>query len=200
MKRSEISELDYITHVDNVASISRLGILSHRRAAKVAHVDVSLAEVQDRRRIKRVPGGLRLHDYANTYLTARNPMLYKRLCEGMLDELCIISISPSILDMDGAVMSDRNAAASYCRFALPTDALPSIDADLVNRAYWTGGSPLEQERCKHAKFTEVLIPHVIPPDYLIEIQVGSSTAKEALAANGCSLGISMNKHLFFEWQ
>ena len=199
MKRTEISELDYITHVENVASICERGILSHHRAEKVAHVDVSLAEVQDRRSNKRVPGGLPLHDYANTYLTARNPMLYKRLCEGLLDELCVLSISPRILDMDGAVMSDRNAAASYCRFAVPADALPVIDGDLVKQTYWTTGSPLEQERCRNAKFTEVLIPHEIPPALVFGVQVGSSSAESALSADGCPLDIVVNKELFFEW-
>ena len=197
MERDEIEELQYITHVDNVASIAERGILSHRRAERLEHVDVSLAQVQDRRKGKRLPGGLLLHDYANTYLTARNPMLYKRISEGMLDELCVVRVTSEVLELEGVVMSDRNAAASFCRFRAPEAALPAIDAELIERVFWTDGSQLERELCRNAKFIEVLVPQRIQPEYLIGAYVGSTDARLTLEAADCGLDVEMNKHLFF---
>lgn len=198
MERDEVEELQYITHVDNIASIAERGILSHRWAGRVAHVDVSLAEVQDRRKSKRIPGGLLLHDYANAYLTARNPMLFKRISEGMLDELCVVRVSSEVLELEGVVMSDRNAAASFCRFQPPEAALPAIDVELVERVFWTDGSQLERELCWNAKFIEVLVPQRIPAEHLIGAYVGSSDAHHILKAADCGLAVEMNRHLFFD--
>lgn len=46
-----------------------------------------MAEAQERRDRKQVPGGLRLHQYANLYFHARNPMLYARLTQA--STLCV---------------------------------------------------------------------------------------------------------------
>ena len=74
-----VTELHCIMPIDNINSVMTHGILSHERAAKLPHRSVALQPVQDRRDQKQVPGGLKLHQYANLYFHARNPMLYKRL-------------------------------------------------------------------------------------------------------------------------
>jgi hypothetical protein len=70
MKREDLLELHYITPIDNVLSILRSGILSHRLAAQVAHKSVAMAEIQDRRKKVVVPNGMPLHEYANLYIAA----------------------------------------------------------------------------------------------------------------------------------
>jgi hypothetical protein len=70
--------------------------------------------VQDKRDQKQVPGGLKLHQYANLYFHARNPMLFKRLNEAA--ELCVLRVSTQVLVLDGTVISDQNAASDYVRF------------------------------------------------------------------------------------
>jgi hypothetical protein len=199
LELGDVEELHYITHVENIVSICEQGILSHRRAEMVPHNDVSDPEVQDRRKGKRVPGGLLLHDYANTYVTARNPMLFERIRSGYLDELCVVSVEPSILDLEGVVMTDANAASSFCRFRPPSEALPDLDLALVRRTYWTDGSALEQHRCRNAKFSEVLIPQKIDPHHLTGVvHVGSCAATEGLEGYGCPIEIEHNKRLFFD--
>jgi hypothetical protein len=59
VKIEEISELHCITPMTNVPSILQHGVLSHNRAAKLKHADISMREIQDVRAKKRVPGGLR---------------------------------------------------------------------------------------------------------------------------------------------
>lgn len=79
MNRKDLRALHYITPIENVPSILRHGILSHVRAARLTHRSVAMREMQDRRSKVVVPGaGRRLHEYANLYLCARKPMLFKR--------------------------------------------------------------------------------------------------------------------------
>lgn len=110
MRKEEIAELHYITPIDNVDSILANGILSHRLVERVSHRSVAMQEVQDRRKNKVVPGGRKLHEYANTYFNARNAMLY--LLKDDHAELCILRISTAVFDLDGVIVTDRNAASS----------------------------------------------------------------------------------------
>jgi hypothetical protein len=196
VERHELEELHYITHTLNVPSICEHGLLSHRLAARVSHEDVSSKEVQDRRKGKRVPGGLLLHDYVNTYVTARNPMLYA-IKDGQLDDLCVVRVSPAVLDLPDVVMTDRNAAASLCRFQPPAEALANVELRLIRRRYWGDGDALEQERCWNAKFTEVLVPQRIVVEHLTGIYVANDTARTALVDGSCPLSATINRHLFF---
>jgi hypothetical protein len=77
VNRSDITELHFITAIENLTSILEHGILSNRRAGRLPHRSVAMAEVQNRRRDKRIPGAGLLHDYANLYFDAHNPMLSK---------------------------------------------------------------------------------------------------------------------------
>ena len=195
MQRDELTELQYITHVDNVPSICTVGILSHRRANRVGHQSVADPEVQDRRRGKRVPSGLLLHDYANLYMTARNPMLYK-LARGeeLADELCVIRVSNAILDLPEVVVSDMNAASPYCRFHAAAEGLERIDEAC---RLWTDGDAIEQEQCKKAKCAEVLVPISVEPSHIEGIYAGTSTALASLWQLDGLPQITKNAELFF---
>lgn len=112
MERGELRELHYVAPIVNLASIARYGILSHARAARVVpdHESVADASVQGRRAGKQLPSGRALHEYANLYLNARNPMLYRRCHEGRTRDLCVLRIDVRVLDRPGAYVADRNAA------------------------------------------------------------------------------------------
>jgi hypothetical protein len=197
MERERLNELHYITHLDNLPSICSLGVLSNRRAARVGHRSVADPEVQDRRKRKRVPSGLLLHDYANLYVTARNPMLYKRIRDGQIDELCVVRISTAVLNLDGVVVTDRNAAKFGCGFKSPSEGIDDIDGELLTRTYWGDGDALERERCWNTKFTEVLVPDRVPAGCLQGLYVGTGPARSALEAQNLPLEISKNAVLFF---
>ena len=85
MNREDITELHYITPIENVPSILEYGILSNRKAARLPHTSVAMEEVQDRRRNKQIPGARSLHNYVNLYFDAHNPMLNKcRKCNDVI--------------------------------------------------------------------------------------------------------------------
>lgn len=110
MDRDDLKELHYIKPIDNVPSILMHGILSHKRAARLTHSSVAMQAIQDLRATKVVPGGRKLHEYDNLYICARNPMLYKRL--EMRDQICVLVVGPDVLDLDGSVVTDQNAASN----------------------------------------------------------------------------------------
>jgi len=60
VRREDLNELHYITPIDNVPSILKLGILSHAGAAEIEHVSVAMDEIQQRRAQVVVPGGRQL--------------------------------------------------------------------------------------------------------------------------------------------
>lgn len=129
MKREELDELQYITPIVNVPSILLRGILSHKLADRFPHESVAMQEVQERRTTKIVPGtGYHtLHEYANVYICAKNPMLFKR--KDVHTEICVLRISKTILDTRGVIVTDRNAAASIARFRPALTGLACLDRE-----------------------------------------------------------------------
>jgi hypothetical protein len=73
---ARVTEFHCIMPLENIPSVLEHGILSHERMASLPHRSVAMQGVQERRDLKQVPGGLKLHQYANLYFHARNPMLY----------------------------------------------------------------------------------------------------------------------------
>lgn len=189
-----ITELHCIMPMANIQSVLANGILSYERIAKLPHATVAMTEVQGRRDIKQVPGGLRLHQYANLYFHARNPMLFKRLEQA--SSLCVLQVSCEVLGLPGVVLTDQNAASDYVRFLAP-EQISEIDMDRVYAADWRDPDRIAYLRKKAAKCAEVLVPHQVQPRFLSGAYVVDSAAQERLAALGFSLPISISPVLFF---
>jgi hypothetical protein len=168
MRRAELSELHFITSIDNLESILERGILSHDKAAKIPHKSVALEDVQDRRRGKRVPNGDLLHSYANLYMHARNPMM-SYLTKNNHSDLVVIRVSTAVLDIDGAVITDGNSASDGTRFFPSPDGLASLDSALVFAKYWTDlvdGAYWPNKEKKRVRNAEVLVPSLVPSTYI----------------------------------
>lgn len=125
---ARVTELHCIMPIANLGSVMAHGVLSYERAARLPHQSVAMQPVQDRRDQKQVPGGLKLHQYANLYFHARNPMLFKRLSEA--GTLCILRVSTAVLALAGTVISDQNAASDYVRFYHPSQC-QGLDFDEI---------------------------------------------------------------------
>ena len=179
----------------NVASVLIHGFLSYERAAKLPHHSVALQPVQDLRDKKHVPGGLKLHQYANLYFHARNPMLHKRLPE--LNALCVLRVSTQVLALPGAVITDQNAASDYVRFYAPGQ-WQLLDWDDIFAMDWRHpGDQIAYWRHKSRKCAEALIPHKVEPRFLTGAYVVDVAAGARLAAFGCTLPIAADPVLFF---
>lgn len=182
-----------------MASILTKGILSHNLATKVSHQSVAMQEVQEIRMNKLVQGtnGLTIHDYANVYICARNSMMYKRKDDHAL--LCVLQVNTTILDIDGAIVTDRNAAASIASFRPAKTGLLLIDREKVFADDWRHpGDQLEYMRHRSIKCAEVLIPNKIPSNRIIGAYVSCVQSQVALSGAAPNLKITINPHLFFQ--
>jgi len=198
MRREELDELHYITPIVNVASILSRGILSHQLADKIPHESVAMQEVQDRRMNKIVPGtgNRRLHDYANIYICARNPMLFKR--KDAHTELCVLRISTTVLDLDEVIVTDRNAAASIASFRPVETGLALLDREQVFADDWRHpGDELEYLKHRSIKCAEVLVPNQIPSTYIIGAYVSGMQSRVKLTRIAPNLQLTIDPHLFF---
>jgi len=146
MNRAELQELHYITQIDNVPSILQHGILSHSRASCLTHKSMAMPEIQDRRSSVVVPNGRPLHEYANLYFCARNPMLFKR--QSQRNEMCVLRISVDVLDLPGVVIADCNASSRYVRFAAAPSGLIIVNRQRVFAEDWTDPNRIEYYRKK----------------------------------------------------
>jgi ssDNA thymidine ADP-ribosyltransferase, DarT len=190
-----VTELHCIMPMANIGSVMTHGILSYESAARLPHCSVAMQPVQDRRDQKHVPGGLRLHQYANLYFHARNPMLFKRL--GEVNALCVLRVSIQVLNLEGTVISDQNAASDYVRFLHPSQwGLLNFD-DIFAMDWRHPDDQVAYWRHKARKCAEVLVPHRVESSLVIGAYVVDTAAANRLGGLGFRLPVTVDPVLFF---
>lgn len=196
MNREDIKELYFITPIENVPSILKYGILSHNLSKKLHHRSVAMTEIQDRRHDKKIPGAGNLHDYANLYFDAHNPMLSKRRSQN--DEICVLHIDATILDLHGVIISDRNAASGWARFYSAQEGLAALDKDLVFARYWKhSDNQYKEMEYKSVKCSEVLIPNKVESKYILGAYVANQTALAVFNKLNIGLTVEIKNDIFF---
>ncbi len=196
MRREDLSELHYITPISTVPSILANGILSNKRAQKHPHASVALAEVQDRRDRVVVPQGRPLHEYANLYFHARNPMMYKRKPDHQ--GLCVLRVNPDVLDLPHVVVTDRNAAKDFARFYPARKGLEKLDRDQVFADDWRHpGDLLAYVQHRGIKCAEILVPDRVDTAYIVGAYVSCDESRRTLLGLTKELRTEVNPHLFF---
>jgi len=199
MDRTQLTELHYITAIENLPSMHRRGLLSHRLAARVSHRSVAMEAIQDRRSKKRVPGGRPLHDYANLYINARNVMLSKVLHDTSIHEVCVVRVTTDVLDLEDVAIADQNAASDYVRFANAPVGLALIDHTTVFAQSWLHpGDQITEWRHRSAMCAEVLVPDSVEPTCIVGVYVGSTTAYQSVAAVVPGLPVTLDLYKFFK--
>lgn len=192
---ARVTELHCIMPMANIASVMRHGLLSYELAAGLTHASVAMQPVQDKRDQKQVPGGLKLHQYANLYFHARNPMLFKRLNE--VAYLCVLRISPEVLNLSGTVISDQNAASDWVRFLHPSQS-QFLDFDAIYAEDWRDPDRITYFRKKSRKCAETLVPHQVDVKYLLGAYVVDPPAEARLLSIGFTLPVTIDRVLFFQ--
>lgn len=196
MKRTDITELHYITPIANVPSIIKYGILSHKLSQKLPHDSLAMEEIQSKRKNKQIPGARKLHEYANLYFDAHNPMLSKRRNQN--DQICILCVNPSVLDLPDVIISDRNAASDWVRFNSVIDGLKALDKDQIYARYWTNViNQYELWEQKSIKCAEVLVPDSVEPKYILGAYVANQTALQAFQRLNIKLTVLIKSDMFF---
>lgn len=190
-----VTELHCIMPIGNVPSVLEHGILSHARAARLRHRSVAMPPVQDRRDLRNVPQGLKLHQYANLYFHARNPTLFKRKDEA--SSLCVLRVSTEVLELAGAVITDGSAASDYVRFLDPRQWEVLDFEDIYALDWGHPGDPSRSLQHQSRKCAEVLAPERVEPRFLTGAYVVDSEAAALLNKAGFGLPVVIDPLLFF---
>lgn len=201
MKRSDVKELHFIAHVDNLTSICTNGILCHNKAKKLKPKSIAEQGVQERREMVVVRGAnKKLHEFANLYFNARNPMMFKR--QGSHEALCVLSISHEILDQPGVIITDMNASREIVRFFEMPYGLAQLEKDLIYTKYWNDVDPIEKYRRVGAICAEVLVPKAVVPGFIQGIYVSCDRTRQStqrlLKDHPLSEKIVVRPYLFFQ--
>ena len=184
-----------IQSIDNIPSIMRMGLLSYESAKAVDHTSIAMADVQAKRNNIYIPGGMPLHKYVNLYFSSWNPMLSARRSQN--ENICILMVNHAVLDIEGAIISDKNASSGYATFYFSNEGLDKINFDIVYARSWTDDNPHIYQEKKSIKCAEVLIPHRIPYEYIICAAVVSEQAKKKLELTGFDKRIYVQPNSFF---
>jgi len=191
-----VTELHNIMPINNLASVRLYGILSHNAVAALPHADVSLQEVQDKRAAVTVPNGLALHNYANLYFCARNPMMYKRQSETY--NLCVLRITTDVFTLIGVVFTDQNAASAYVRFYRVQDGIEGMNFDMIYADDWRHpDDQVKYWRHSSIKCAEVLVPNVVEPRFITGAYVYDTSVQSQVAGLWPELPTVVNKAVFF---
>jgi len=198
MRRQDVRCLRYIAHVGNVVSIEQRGVLCHRDARRVRHVDIAAPEIQERRRRKAVPGGLALHRYANAYFNARNKMMYRVVQEQGPEDVCVVEVDSGALELGGAVISDQNAASNYARFYPSPAGLAQLNAIEIFAETWLNPQDKRAEwRLGSVMCAELLVPNRIAPAKLRRVLVPTHRVRDRLEGH-VGLPVEVDPGLFFQ--
>jgi hypothetical protein len=197
MNRADVTELHYITAIANVPSILRHGILSHTLAEQLVHDSVAMPEIQEIRTNKQIPGGRPLHEYANLYFDGHNPMLSK--CRARNNDICVLQIDSAALDLDGVIVTDRNAARRAVRFYDVATGLAALDREKLYAEFWLHrDDPIEEDRHKALKCAEVLAPDRLEARFVIGAYIANRTALKVFQQLKTGLPARTRGGMFFQ--
>jgi hypothetical protein len=181
-------------------SILEHGIVSrnYTKKKRLPFVDISEEGVQDRRVGKKVLGtNKELHDYANLYFDAHNPMLCAR--QNKNSEICVLKISKDVLDVEDVILTDKNAARAWdpCWFKPVAEGLPLLDKDRIFATWWTEYDD-EYEKYKHAgeKCAEVLVPDLVRANLITGAYVANQLALKRFQEK-ITVPVEINRAMFF---
>ena len=184
-----------IMPLENIPSVIENGILSYYKAKLHKHTSVALQEVQNRREQVSIPNGGKLHSYANLYFCYNNPMMYK--IKDDAENLCVLAISPEVLNFDGCIISDQNASKDFVKFYTPENGLKNIDFDIIFSKYWNDADYYQKIHKKAVKCAEILIPDCIPYEYVLRACVFDENAKQKLLDYGFDKEIVISTDVFY---
>ena len=185
-----------IMPIANIKSVMQRGIISFHEAKGISnHVSVAMNEVQQRRE-GIVIAGHSLHDYANLYFSARNPMMYKR--KDYAEELCILGVSTEILDNYSCIISDRNAASPYAKFFDAELGINTLNYEMIFADSWIhDDDPYKTDLHKKIKCAEVLVLNHISPMYICGAYVVDELTKSILEKEEFGKPIIVTSKMFF---
>ncbi len=178
-RKAEIKGLYYITHVENIPSILKHGILSHGQidAQNVPFTPIYDAQIVSNRKAKPTPDRASLWEYANLYFQPRNPMMYRVVHEKLSRDLAVVGVKPDVLHLPHVWITDGNAASNPTNFFNESDGVRVIKEQwrVIQAEYWK-----DVDGSKRKIMAECLVPEGITPDHIHTIFVADHESQKRL--------------------
>lgn len=199
MRKLDIRNLYYITHINNLPSILEKGILSHERIEKeqVRSTHIYNADIVNRRKEKSTPDQKSLWNYANLYFQARNPMMYRVVHEKGVKDLAVVSVNKKILQTPNIFITDGNAANAPTQFYFPSDGLKILQQQwkIVQNEWWN-----TLDGSKRKIMAECLVPNNVSPEFINSVYVADEETQSRLSRMVGSRSISVipEPKMFFQ--
>jgi len=184
-----IEAIYHMTHINNVSSILRHGLLSHGNGR--TSVDISNRAVNNRR--NRIDPFYKktIHSYVPFYINPKNAMLYVR--KAIQEDIVIFSFDRELIKENGVLFTDGNAASSSTRFFKNLEGLSSLHWNCLHAGSWNN-----YPDGKRRRMAEVLVPNRVSPVRINKIICYSMKSYLSLKAivNG-SVKIEINSKFYF---
>lgn len=170
----------YFSHLDNLESIIKNGILPTNEKENIEHLNVAANDIQCTRNEMLVtckPNGS-VHDYVPFYFCARTPMFLSILKSRNFDQPYFIYIALNIenLENDNFIFTDGAANKKYNppNFYSDPENLDRLNWDEVNSKSWG----VRNDTAKHERMAEALHFGSISTDQIDYIVVWNESVKE----------------------
>ena len=176
--------LFFITHVGNLESILKKGILSPNNVDKLGIQPKEISNekiVNTRKRI--MVKGKNLVDYAHVFFNPKNAFLYQKLKEYTHTKIVIIELTCDVSD-EGIYITNKNAAVDG--FDTKIDAfsgldyykiIPSIEEDTLPIGRGWSRQPGWANPSRAKVMAECLVPDKISPKHFESIHVSAHDVK-----------------------
>ena len=197
-KQRRIRELYYITHIDNIPSMLKRGILSHRRMETegIKYTPIYDKQIVSKRLEIKAPDGRDLWSFTNLFFNARNAMLYRVLCEKPVDDIAVLGIdSRRAMNRLGIFVTTGNAASALSEIVRPSQRVISRIIKETDKEWWK-----EADGSKRKIMAECLVPDEVPPHHIKSIYSANFNALDKIreGAKQYSLEYVRQPNMFFK--
>jgi len=194
VQKINIQGLYYIAHFDNIPSILKNGILSHRSIENSSRENRPIynSEIVNIRQARIIKDGLSLWNFANLYFQPRNAMLYSVIHKASINNLAILFINKNILERKDIFVTTGNAASQDSKIIPIEKANSNYWSKLkkeTNKEWWNN-----EDGSKRKIMAECLVPDRVEPDYIETIDVAEYSFQEQLSKILAAAGISKFKN------
>jgi hypothetical protein len=156
----QIEAFYHMTHIDNISSILKNGLLAHGNGFQKR--DISDHAVNDRRsKLERVYWKP-VHSYVPFYFNPKNAMLYRR--KEMQEDIVILVFSKNLINEQGAIFTDGNASSDATRFFNKLEDLKQLNWNCLNDRSW-----YNHNDGRRVRMAEVLVPNCVGVEKLEKI-------------------------------
>ena len=184
MRNLDIRGLYYITHIDNLSSIFKRGILSHEKiqAAHMPYTPIYDNSIVERRRRRSTPEGRSLWHYVNLFFQPRNPMLYRVINETGRQNLAVLGVENTVLQGPGIFITDGIAARGLTQIYSQPEGLEMLQTqqEIIQSTSW-----ISWNHCKELKrklMAECLVPNQVNSEHVQRFIVADHVVADSLQA------------------